>query len=160
MKIRMALLFLMLTSLAVAQEATPTPFATIPEGQWKVADVPWDDWFKKNALVTDKGEYVHFFWNAQDAKANFEGKDRKYRLADSALELVAKLRPSSATADLCKIDIVYVLERDSYGMPKWDSLQRVAHFEFSLAKALKVLKGKTPWSEAGMKKVFTTLKFY
>jgi hypothetical protein len=106
MKIRMALLFLMLTSLAVAQEATPTPFATIPEGQWKVADVPWDDWFKKNALVTDKGEYVHFFWNAQDAKANFEGKDRKYRLADSALELVAKLRPSSATADLCKIDIV------------------------------------------------------
>jgi hypothetical protein len=45
-------------------------------------------------------------------------------------------------------------------MPKWDSLQRVAHFEFSLAKALKVLKGKTPWSEAGMKKVFTTLKFY
>lgn len=99
MKIHFALLFLMLTSMALAQESTPTPFATILPGQWKTSEVPWDDWFKKNTLVTDKGDYVHFFWNAQDARANFEGKERKNRLADSALEMAVKLQPATATAD-------------------------------------------------------------
>lgn len=160
MKIHFALLFLMLTSMALAQESTPTPFATILPGQWKTSEVPWDDWFKKNTLVTDKGDYVHFFWNAQDARANFEGKERKNRLADSALEMAAKLQPATATADLCKVDIVFVLERDSYGMPKWDSLQRVVHYEFSRAAALKKMKKSGSWTEAGMKKIFKACQFF
>ncbi len=160
MKIGFIFLFLTVAAVVLAQDATPTPFATIPTGQWKTSSVPWDDWFPKNALVTDKGDYVHFFWNAEDAKENFAGKDRKDRLADSALELAAKLQPAGAKADLAKVDIVFVLERDSYGQPKWDSLQRVAHFEFSRAKALKVLNGKAAWTAAAMKKVFTVAQYF
>jgi hypothetical protein len=143
---------------AVNSVAQPTPFPVIKN--WNMATVPWDEWFKKNALVTDKGAYVHFFWNAQDAKSNFEGKDAKFRLADAALELVAQLHPSTSQADLAKVDIVYVLERDSYGEPKWDSLQRVVHFEFSRAQALKMLKDKTIWTEEKMKKFFNKLEFF
>jgi len=160
LKYRVFLFALMFASIVRAQEFTPTPFANIPTGQWKLAEVPWDDWFKKNVIATDKGDHVHYMWNAQDAKTNFDGKDQKFRLADSALELAAKLQPSTATSDRSIVDIVYVLERDSYGMPKWDSLQRVAHFEFSRAKALKILKTKKAWTEASLKKAFTAVEFF
>lgn len=108
--------------------ATPTPWPLIKE--WKVGAVPWDLWFKDNTVVTDKGDYVHFFWNAEDFKRNFEGKEREGRLGEAARELAARLFPKEAKADRVKVDIVFVKERDSYGMPKWSSLKRVAHLEF------------------------------
>ena len=130
---------------------TPTP--TILQ-KWDTATIAWDSWFKDNALVTDKTEYVHFFWNAQDFKGNFEVKDKKIRLAEAALELVRRLYPADAKADLVKVDIVYVLERDSYGQPKWDSLQQVAHLEFKKSKIPKVGKKKAGLTTAALKKVF------
>lgn len=133
---------------------TPTP--TILR-KWDGAAIPWGTWFKDNALVTDKGDYIHFFWNAQDFKANFETKDKKVRLAEAALALVRMLYPQEAKADLVKVDIVYVLERDSYGAPKWDSLQQVAHLEFKRSKMPKDGKKKVVLTAAVMKKVF--LKF-
>jgi hypothetical protein len=160
MKTRIVLLCWMLASFAWCQEATPTPFATLTTAQWKSTEVPWDDWFKKNVIATDKLDYVHYMWNAQDARSNFEGKDRKYRLADAAFQLVATQQPVSAKADLAKVDIVFVLERDSYGMPKWDSLQRVGHFEFSRAKAMKLLKAKKAWTDASLKKAFKAMEFF
>jgi hypothetical protein len=135
-----------------------TPVAAITK--WNNAQVPWDDWFKGNAMVTDKTEYVHFFWNAQDCKANFEVKDKKVRLAQAALELVKRLYPADAQADPVKVDIVYVLERDTYGQPKWDSLQQVAHFEFLKSKALKASGKKNSFSEAWMDKFFDKLEIY
>ena len=115
-------------------QSVVTPTAIAGPVQWTPKAVPWDAWFKKNTMVTDKTGYVHFFWNAQDFKVNFEVKDKKTRLAEAALQLVARLYPSGAKADLVKVDIVYVLERDNYGEPKWDSLQQVAHMEFSKAR--------------------------
>ncbi len=162
MRTRWTLFFLLLACLLKAQ-TEPTAqvtVITIPQGHWKASDVPWVDWFTKNTLVSNKETYVHYFWNAQDAKTNFQGEDRKYRLADAALELTAKLHPATAKADMVKVDIVYVLERDSYGLPSWDSLQKVAHFEFSRAKAMKALKGNTAWSEPGMKKMFSKWEFF
>ena len=119
----------------VMAQSTPTPTPLL-QGKWIAAKVPWDLWFKDNALVTDKTEYVHFFWNANDFKANFDVKDKETRLADAAVYLVKKLFPADSKADLVKVDIVYVLERDSYGLPKWDSLQQVAHIEFLRSKVI------------------------
>lgn len=138
---------------------TPSVAVTVIE-KWSVPIVPWDDWFKNNAMVTDKTDYVHFFWNAQDFKANFEVKDKKVRLAEAALELVKRLYPADAKADQVKVDIVYVLERDNYGLPKWDSLQQVAHFEFLKSKALKPAKKKLGSTDAAMKKIFDKFEFY
>ncbi len=137
--------------------AAPTPAASplsrvIPK--WSMSAVPWDAWFKDNAMVTDKTDYVHFFWNAQDFKANFEVKEKKKRLAEAALQLVSRLYPSDAKADLVKVDIVYVLERDVYGQPKWDSLQQVAHLEFLRSKDSKLAKTKKEPSDEALQKAF------
>jgi hypothetical protein len=125
------LIFLAVMPLMAESTPTPTPLL---KGKWIAAKVPWDLWFKNNALVTDKNEYVHFFWNANDFKANFEVKGKETRLADAAVYLVKSLFPADSKADLVKVDICYVLERDTYGLPKWDSLQRVAHMEFLRSK--------------------------
>ncbi len=127
------LLFLMVTPLLAQSTPTPTPLL---QGKWNAAKVPWDLWFKNNSMVTDKTEYVHFFWNANDFKSNFELKDKESHLADAAVYLVKKLFPPDSKADLVKVDIVYVLERDTYGMPKWDSLQQVLHVEFLRSKVI------------------------
>jgi hypothetical protein len=155
-----------------AQDATPTvsdtpvvssvtaaPTPTVLK-KWSMALAPWDDWFKSNAMVTDKTDYVHFFWNAQDFKANFEVKDKKLRLEEAALQLVSRLYPSDAKADVVKVDIVYVLERDSYGQPKWDSLQQVAHFEFLRSKSKKLAEGKKDPSVSALKKLFVKSEFF
>jgi hypothetical protein len=127
-------MFLLLVSPLMAQ-STPTPTPLLA-GKWVAAKVPWDLWFKDNATATDKCEYVHFFWNANDFKANFELKDKNRRLSDAAVYLVKKNYPADSKADLMKVDIVYVLQRDDYGLPKWDSMQQVAHFEFLRSKLI------------------------
>ncbi len=140
-----------------ADLAIPTPWPTLKE--WKSTLVPWDAWFKDNTMVSDKGAYIHFFLNAQDFKSNFEVKDKKGRLAETALELVKRLSPKDAKADLMKVDIVFVLERDSYGAPNWDSLKRVAHLEFLRSKVpLKPLPGGM--TEAAMKRIFDKFETY
>lgn len=53
---------------------TPNSAVAVIE-KWSVPDVPWDDWFKNNAMVTDKTDYVHFFWNAP----GFQGQLRSER---------------------------------------------------------------------------------
>lgn len=140
MKKWLAILFFLIVAPVMAQVSTPTPTALLP-GKWTAAKVPWDLWFKDNTIVTnktntDKTEYVHFFWNANDFKANFEVKDKESHLADAAVYLVKNLFPADAKADLVKVDIVYVLERDNYGEPKWDSLQQVLHVEFLRSKMM------------------------
>ncbi len=160
-------LILGLAASAGAQETSALTAVPAPAGtpaavieKWNQSQVPWDDWFKNNAMVTDKTDYVHFFWNAQDFKANFEVKDKKTRLAEAALELVKRLYPADAKADQVKVDIVYVLERDTYGQPKWDSLQQVAHFEFLKSKAIKSIKKKLVFTDTVMGKIFDKFEFY
>ena len=55
----------------------PTPAPAIKK--WDIKTVPWGAWFKKNAIVTDKTDYVHILWDAQDFKVNFEMRDKKAR---------------------------------------------------------------------------------
>ena len=54
--------------------------------------------------------------------------------------MVKTLFPADSKADLVKVDIVYVLKRDEYGIPKLDTLQKVLHAEFLRSK---VMSGKT-----------------
>jgi hypothetical protein len=165
---------MMLNSGIFAQETTTTPndddstdhWATGPTPtpmvlkKWMVNAVPWDDWFKGYTKVTDKKDYIYLFWNAQDFKSHFEVKEKKVRMAEAALELAVRLGSSTFASDLAKVDIVYVLERDNYNMPKWETLQKQAHFEFSRSLAMKELKSNTHWTEARMRKIFKVLEFY
>lgn len=122
------------------------------------AEVPnWPAWFEKNTTVTDKKSYVHFFWNAQDVRARFQGKDREPLVAEAARQLVLRQCPKNAAADRMKIDIVFVSERDGYGMPKWDTLQRVAHVECSKQKLLAVPASAPP---AELRKAFDRFELY
>jgi hypothetical protein len=145
---RKTLLLLILSSLALPLFAGPR---TTPD---------WDKWFKKNVMANDKGDYVHLFWNAQDVRARFKGKDKVAMLAMAAQELVRRQYPEKAKADLVKIDIVYVRERDEYGMPKWNTLERAAHLEGSRAALMKrdasFFKGK----DADIQKSFTVFRLY
>jgi hypothetical protein len=119
---------------------SPTPAPKVSE----TPEVPWTSWFAKNTMVTDKKSYVHFFWNAQDVRDKFAGPAKKELVARAAWELVRSLYPARATADLMKIDIVFVRERDNYGLPKWESLERVAHVELSREKVAAMASGATP----------------
>ena len=94
---------------------------------------PWAEWFAKNTVATDKKAYVHFFWNANDVKDRFptDGRARDAMLAEAARQLVGLQYPKTATADSIRVDVVFVAQRDEYGMPKWDTMRRVAHLEFS-----------------------------
>jgi hypothetical protein len=120
--------------------ADPTPAPKVSE----TPAVPWSSWFAKNTMVTDKKSYVHFFWNAQDVREKFEGPAKKELVARAAWELVRSLYPAKASADLAKIDIVFVRERDSYGLPKWESLERVAHVELSREKVAAAMASGAP----------------
>lgn len=176
-KIVLFLSFLIIARMASAQEPLATPTADMNGSdtlstmavpvqhhalikKWSMDAVPWDEWFKDNAQVTDKTDYVHFFWNAQDLRDNFKGKDKKRRLAESALEMAVKLQPETATSDLAKVDIVYVLQRDNYGQPRWNTMHRVAHYEFSRTSAVEWSKENKPLTEARMKKIFSAVEFY
>ena len=149
---------LLLTASPLFAQSTPTPTPLLA-GKWVASKVPWDLWFKDNAIATDKTEYVHIFWNANDFKANFEVKDKQQHLAEAAIYLAKKAFPADSKTDWVKIDIVYVLERDTYGLPKWDSMQQICHVEFSRAK---VLKGdKLPdFTKADPAKVFDKFQIF
>jgi hypothetical protein len=134
MKKWFSILFFLIV-IPVMADSTPTPTPLLP-GKWIAAKVPWDLWFKNNVKVTDKTDHVHFFWNANDVKANFEVKDKEARLADAVVYMVKDLFPADSKPDLVKVDIVYVLERDEYGNPKYDTLQHVLHAEFLRSKVL------------------------
>lgn len=112
---------------AAATPAVPTPSAA------REAE-PWAGWFAKNTMVTDKKTYVHVFWNAQDARAQLSGPGKRDIVIRAAAELVRTAWPKKATADIVKVDIVFVRERDNYGLPKWDTLERVAHVELLRSK--------------------------
>lgn len=105
---------------ATGAVATPAPLASLP----------WSSWFEKNTTVSDKSAYVHILWDANAVRSRFEGKDERALIAEAARQLGLLRYPKSASADQIRVDIVFVTQRDEYGNPKWDSLQRVAHLEF------------------------------
>ena len=149
-----------LAASGLGAQTVEAPATPAPPVKWSFAGVPWAAWFKNNTMVTDKTDYVHFFWNAQDFKSNFEVKAKKSRLEEAAIQLVSKLYPGDSKADLVKVDIVYVLERDSYGQPKWDSLQQVAHFELLRSNAGKPARSKKEPSPAALEKIFQKAEFF
>jgi hypothetical protein len=123
--------------------------------------IDWNAWFKKNVMASDKKEYVHIFWNAQDVRKQFEGKSRVSMLAQASVELIRRQYPTKATADLVKIDIVFVKERDEYGMPKWSSMERVAHLEGSKSELLQMKPDTWKKSkDAEMKALFKDFRVY
>jgi hypothetical protein len=117
----------------------------------------WPAWFAKNTTVTDKKAYVHFFWNANEVRARFDGREREALVAEAARQLVARQFPAKSTADTFKVDVVFVAERDGYGMPKWDTLQRVAHVEGSRRKILAVPLSAPP---AELRKAFDRFELF
>jgi len=114
--------------------APPTPAAKGTPGA--LADLPWAAWFRANTVVSDKKTHVHFLWDANAVRSRFEGKEKLAMIRAAARQVVVSLYPAGATADQIRVDIVFAARRDGYGNPRWDSLQRVAHLEFSRRKLL------------------------
>lgn len=161
MKRILVLLFILQAVPVLAVDTPMTPVPTVaPLRQWNAAKVPWDVWFKKNATVTDKTDYLYIFWDAQVFKANFEGKDKKKRLAEAALELASRLYPSDSKVDLIKVDISYILDQDAYGLPLWDSIQRSAHLEFSRSKMMGKNKKFPAVTDEVLKKNFDKFEIF
>ena len=155
-------IFLIGVGSTFAQDTTPTttfPVKTVAPAI-KPGEIPWATWFKKNALVTDKKEYVHFFFNAQDFKFHYEGKNKSVMIAQTAAQLVTNLYPTTATSDIIKMDIVFVTKRDQYDLPKWDSLVRVAHLEFLKSAVLKNGKPKKTFSSEEISKTFNSFQLF
>lgn len=120
-----AALSLLLALAAPAAGPAPSPAAPA-----------WERSFEKDTTTKDRGTYVHVFWNAQEARAALSGPDRATLLARAAWRAASGRFPAKATADRVVMDVVFVKERDSYGMPRWDTLEKVAHLEFSRRKVL------------------------
>lgn len=97
------------------------------------SDPDWSPYFADTTMVTDKPDYVHVFWNAYGAREHLAEGDRSGRLGRAAVQLALSQVAGSTDKDSFKVDIVYVSEKDNYGKPRWDSLKKVAHLEFSLA---------------------------
>jgi len=119
--------------------ATPAASAPAPSaaGAFPAA------WFDKNVIVTKKEGYVHVFWNAQEARDALAGADKRAVLARVARKLAGE--KVKAEVDRVKMDVVFVRERDQYGMPRWNTLEKVAHLEFSRKALLEGLpEGAVP----------------
>lgn len=146
------------TASAPPLPATPltkaTPLATGTASVAAPANSPalLPAWFDKNVIVTNKGGYVHVFWNAQEARGPLTGPDKRVLLARVARKLAAEKVP--AGADHVKMDVVFVRERDGYGMPRWDTLEKVAHLEFSRSALLDGLGEGVAPEKAQMARLF------
>ncbi len=107
--------------------AAPAP-SPVPASSWSRS-------FGKNVIVTSKKDYAHLFWNAQDARDQLTGKERRARIVQAAARLVLEFsRPDAAAPDAVRIDIAFIPEKDEYGKPNWSSLVKVAHLETSRAR--------------------------
>lgn len=124
-----------------ASEATPAAASPFPAA-----------WFDKNVIVTKKEGYVHVFWNAQEARGPLTGPNKRLVLAQVARRLAAE--KVGAGVDRVKMDVVFVRERDRYGMPRWDTLEKVAHLEFSRDALLEGLKEGAVPEKAQMARLF------
>ena len=158
---RSALLFLPLVAAAApaglpaARFAAAPPSATAAATPGASSAVP-ASWFEKNVIVTSKNGYVHVFWNAQEARVVLQGPRKRGLLALAARKLAAERIKSGA--DAVKMDVVFVRERDGYGMPRWDTLEKIAHLEFSRTALLQgVTDGVAP-EKAQMDRIFTVFE--
>lgn len=130
---------------------TPLARAAAPEAPAVAPAFP-AAWFDKNVIVTSKEGYVHVFWNAQEAREPLAGPDKRVLLARAARKLAAE--KVGAGVDRVKMDVVFVRERDRYGMPRWDTLEKVAHLEFSRGALLEGLKEGAVPEKAQVAKLF------
>ena len=139
-------------SAAPVAKATPAVTPTASVAATTTAPAFPAAWFDKNVMVTNKEGYVHVFWNAQEARGALTGPDKRVLLARAARRLAAE--KVKAGAGLVKMDVVFVRERDRYGVPRWDTLEKVAHLEFSREALLGGLKdGEVP-EKAQMARLF------
>ena len=132
-------------------KATPLVKATASVAPAAAPEFP-AAWFDKNVIVTNKAGYAHVFWNAQEARGSLAGPDKGVLLARVARRLTAE--KVGAGVDRVKLDVVFVRERDRYGMPRWDTLEKVAHLEFSRGALLEGLKEGVVPEKAQIAKLF------
>jgi hypothetical protein len=123
-----------------APPATPRP----DTGSGGLASLPWATWLEKNTIVSDKKSYIHVLWDANAVRARFEGKGKSATISEAGRQLARLRYPPGATADQVRVDIVFITKRDGYGNPRWDSIERLAHLEFSRKKLLAAPNGGEP----------------
>jgi hypothetical protein len=147
-----------------AVQAQTTPLATATTVKTVVAPSNSSTWTKawtdKYVIVTSKSEYTHVLIDVEPLRSTFEGSG----MHSAALLEVIQLTQSSGllnpASDLIKVDVVAFKNRDNYGAPMWDSMQRFAHFEFSLKAILKTPADAFQKPESDWKGLFQSVLFY
>ena len=129
---------------AVAPNPTRPATPQMEMDSGSLSRLPWATWFEKNTTVSDKKSYVHVMWDANAVRAEFEGKSKLALIGEAGRQLALLRYPAGAGADDVRVDIVFITKRDGYGNPQWDSIQRLAHLEFSRKKLLATPAGGQP----------------
>lgn len=91
-------------------------------------------------IVSDKGSYLHLLWDAFPVKKALAEEAKAKGLAPGALRrnvvkgLLESVSGSYSKALKAKVDVVEFTQRDEYGLPRWSSVHKLAHFEIKLGK--------------------------
>jgi hypothetical protein len=142
---------------APAAPPAPTPAAvpgTDPKTAWTK---PWMDKYVKAYPRTDN---VYVLIDAETLHAKLEGSGNHAAVAREALELLRCLPLPAGSPDLVKLDVVYFKDRDSYGAPLWDSVERLGHLEFSRKALVQASPGAFAKGEADWKGLFLKAQFF
>jgi hypothetical protein len=122
---------------------------------------PWTiEWTKKYVIVTPKTGYSHTLIDVETLRPTFEGAKMHSAAALEALALAQSTGLLDPTVDLVKVDVVLFQNRDNYGSPVWDSMKRLAHFEFSAQALAKSSTGVFQKPEAEWTGSFKSVTFY
>lgn len=78
-----------------------------------------------DVIVSPKSGYVHVLWNVASKHAAVDGPKGRTLIPGLVARLVTEWVTKDAPSEV-RVDVVVVLERDSYGRPRWDGLRKVA----------------------------------
>ena len=147
-------------NLTPATSATPLSHIeqTTPSLSSSTRDVWTKEWMAKYVIANSKPDYVFAMIDAETLHSQLESHHSS--IAQMAFNLVHFFSFPKNASDLVKLDIVFFKNRDSYGAPLWDSVERIGHFEFSR----KTLSQASPESflkaEADWLGLFKTVHFF
>jgi hypothetical protein len=136
--------------------------ATTPAAMEKGAKLKdWTGpWMEKYVIVTPKEGYVHVLLDTDTLYGTFQGNGAHNTMALQALNLAQKYKFAEGASDTVKLDVVHFKERDNYGAPQWDTLKRLARFEFTRKGLAQASAEAFAKSEADWKGLFQNVTFY
>lgn len=147
-------------------KAQATPTATSVPSSEIISSAPhntstWTKaWTDKYVIITPKSGYIHVLIDGETLRSSLEGSGMHSAVALDALQLAQSSGLLDPASDLIKLDVVLFKNRDNYGAPMWDSMQRLAHLEFSVKTLSKASADTFQKPDAEWTGLFKSVTFY